>query len=193
MNVLVVLENNRGKLHRLSTEAIVGAQKLGSTVSALVMGEGLENIVNELEACDLEKIITVDHDLVSTYNADGYSEVVKQVAQSFPFNIILAGHTYQTRDFMPRVSAKLGIPFIPDIVSVNDNRFVKQVLNAKLNAEMSSASDSTILSFQSAAFNDEEIKRGSCSARAFDVKLDSSQVLNTNKAKIKMIINSYLL
>ena len=176
MNVLVVLENNRGKLHRLSTEAIVGAQKLGSTVSALVMGEGLENIVNELEACDLEKIITVDHDLVSTYNADGYSEVVKQVAQSFPFNIILAGHTYQTRDFMPRVSAKLGIPFIPDIVSVNDNRFVKQVLNAKLNAEMSSASDSTILSFQSATFSEEDLKTGSCGSEVFQADLSPSLV-----------------
>ena len=176
MDILVVLENNQGSLHRLSKEAIVGAQRLGNSVSAIVMGNGSEEIAVELEGCDLEKIIMVDHELVRSYNADGYSEVLKQVVESASPKIVVAGHTYQTRDFMPRVSAKLGIPFIPDIISLTDDGFIKQILNSKLNAKISSPSDQLILSFQSAAFSEEDIRSGACQSEVFNAKLDPACV-----------------
>ena len=181
MDVLVILEESQGSLHRLSREAIAGAQKLGSSVAALAIGENADTLASELSSYDLEEVFTAKHELLSSYSADGYFETVIQLIRAESPALVVAGHTYQTRDFMPRVSAKLDIPFIPDIVSLSDEGFVKQVLNAKLNASLSSASDQIILSFQSAAFNDEEIKRGSCSARAFDVELDSSQVRSASE------------
>ena len=181
MDVLVILEESQGSLHRLSREAIAGAQKLGSSVAALAIGENADTLASELSSYDLEVVFTAKHELLSSYSADGYFETVIQLIRAESPALVVAGHTYQTRDFMPRVSAKLDIPFIPDIVSLSDEGFVKQVLNAKLNASLSSASDQIILSFQSAAFNDEEIKRGSCSARAFDVELNSSQVRSVSE------------
>ena len=181
MDVLVILEESQGSLHRLSREAIAGAQKLGASVAALAIGENADTLASELSSYDLEEVFTAKHELLSSYSADGYFETVIQLIRAESPALVVAGHTYQTRDFMPRVSAKLDIPFIPDIVSLSDEGFVKQVLNAKLNASLSSASDQIILSFQSAAFNDEEIKRGSCSARAFDVELDSSQVRSVSE------------
>ncbi len=100
----------------------------------------------------------MEHELVKSYNADGYSSIVSQVIETLSPNLIIAGHTYQTRDFMPRVSAKLRLPFVPDIVSVDDNKYIKQVLNAKLNAEISLSMNQFILSFQSAAFSEEDLK-----------------------------------
>ena len=118
----------------------------------------------------------VDHELVRSYNADGYSEVLKQVVESSSPKMVVAGHTYQTRDFMPRVSAKLGIPFIPDIISLTDDGFIKQILNSKLNAKISSPSDQLILSFQSAAFSEEDIRSGACQSEVFNAKLDPACV-----------------
>ena len=181
MDVLVILEESQGSLHRLSREAIAGAQKLGASVAALAFGENADTLASELSSYDLEEVFTAKHELLSSYSADGYFETVIQLIRAESPALVVAGHTYQTRDFMPRVSAKLDIPFIPDIVSLSDEGFVKQVLNAKLNASLSSASDQIILSFQSAAFNDEEIKIGSCSARTFDVELDSSQVRSVSE------------
>ena len=77
---------------------------------------------------------------------------------------------------MPRVSAKLRLPFVPDIVSVSDNKYIKQVLNAKLNAEISSSMNRFILSFQSAAFSEEDLKLGSCDSEVYEPSLDSSIV-----------------
>ena len=172
MNILVVVENNMGTLHRLSLEAIAGSQKLGERVSVLLIGGGTEDIINQLKNYDLKTIITVEHELLSSYNADGYSETVKQVVLLTSPNAITAGHTYQTRDYMPRVSAKLGVPFIPDVIAANSNSYTKQILNAKLNAEMSTSSELFILSFQSATFSDNDLKLGSCEVESFQVELN---------------------
>ena len=175
MDILVVLEDNRGSLHRMSKEAIAGAQKMGGSISALAIGANADAMVGELSGVDITEVITINHDLVSSYNADGYSGVVSQVIKSESPKTIVAGHSYQTRDFMPRVSAKLDIPFIPDIISMDDG-IVKQVLNAKLNALVTTSADQVILSFQSATFSEEAMVTGSCLTRSIEVNLDSSIV-----------------
>ena len=175
MDILVVLEDNRGSLHRMSKEAIAGAQKMGGSISALAIGVNADAMAGELSGVDITEVITINHDLVSSYNADGYSVVVSQVIKSESPKTIVAGHSYQTRDFMPRVSAKLDIPFIPDIISMDDG-IVKQVLNAKLNALVTTSADQVILSFQSATFSEEAMVTGSCLTRSIEVNLDSSIV-----------------
>ena len=175
MDILVVLEDNRGSLHRMSKEAIAGAQKMGGSISALAIGVNADAMAGELSGIDITEVITINHDLVSSYNADGYSDVVSQVIKSESPKTIVAGHSYQTRDFMPRVSAKLDIPFIPDIISMDDG-IVKQVLNAKLNALVTTSADQVILSFQSATFSEEAMVTGSCLTRSIEVNLDSSIV-----------------
>jgi electron transfer flavoprotein alpha subunit len=175
MDILVVLEDNRGSLHRMSKEAIAGAQKMGGSIAALAIGVNADAMAGELSGVDITEVITINHDLVSSYNADGYSDVVCQVIKSESPKTIVAGHSYQTRDFMPRVSAKLDIPFIPDIISMDDG-IVKQVLNAKLNALVTTSADQVILSFQSATFSEEAMVTGSCLTRSIEVNLDSSIV-----------------
>ena len=159
----------------MSKEAIAGAQKMGGSISALAIGANADAMVGELSGVDITEVITINHDLVSSYNADGYSDVVSQVIKSESPKTIVAGHSYQTRDFMPRVSAKLDIPFIPDIISMDDG-IVKQVLNAKLNALVTASADQVILSFQSATFSEEAMVTGSCLTRSIEVNLDSSIV-----------------
>ena len=182
MDILVVLEDNHGSIHRMSKEAIAAAQHMGGSISALAIGENSLKFAEILSKYNLSEVITVNHDLVSSYNADGYAETVSQIIQDEKPSKIIIGHTYQTRDFMPRVSAKLNIPFISDIISLDENQYIKQVLNAKLNASSSTSSDCFILSFQSAAFNEEALTPGSCNMRSFDVDLDLSKVRSVSEA-----------
>ena len=176
MNILVVIEDNKGSLHRMSKEAIVGAQKLGGNITALVLGGNAEALAQELSSVQIEKTLVVDHDMISIYNSDGYTAVVSKTIQNTDPDIIIIGHTYQTRDFMPRVSARLDIPFIPDIIMVDGDNYTKQVLNSKLNCTVSSSVDKKIISFQSACFSEEDLLKGSSNLQAIDVDLDSSIV-----------------
>ena len=176
MNILVIIEHKDGKMHRMSREAIVGAQKIRGQITALVVGKDHEEVVNELLNYEIEKTIVVDHDLVPSYNADGYKEIIKQVFDSVNPKFILAGHTYQSRDFMPRVSAALDIPLIADLIEVEHNKYVKQVMNSKLNASIISNEDKAILTFQSASFSEEDIIKGSNPLEKFEVNLDVSSI-----------------
>ena len=182
MKSLVIIEHKNGVLHRMSREAISGAQKIGGDITALVIGENAESVSNELSNFQIEKTVIVDHELVPSYNVDGYKEIIKQVVDSISPNIIITGHTYQARDFMPRVSATLDIPFIPDIVEVENSIYIKQVLNSKLNASISSSSDRVLISFQSASYSEEDIIKGSSRSESFDVDLDSSSIKSKSDA-----------
>ena len=176
MNSLVIIEHKDRKMHRMSREAVVGAQKIGGQITALVIGKDYGEVANELLNYEIEKTIVVDHDLAPTYNADGYKEIIKQVFDSLDPQFIISGHTYQSRDFMPRISAALDIPLIVDLIEVEDNRYVKQVMNSKLNASITSNQDKAILTFQSASFSEEDIKKGSNPLENFEVTLDSSSI-----------------
>ena len=176
MKSLVIIEHKNGVLHRMSREAISGAQKIGGDITALVIGENAESISSELSNFKIEKTIIVNHELVPYYNVDGYKEIIKQVVNTISPDIIITGHTYQARDFMPRISAALDIPFIPDIVELEDSIYIKQVLNSKLNASISSSSDRVLISFKSASFSEEDVIKGSSSSESFDVDLDSSSI-----------------
>ena len=39
MNILVILEDNHGSVHKMSIEAIVAAQSLNGSISAIVIGK----------------------------------------------------------------------------------------------------------------------------------------------------------
>lgn len=181
MNTLVVLESNRGVLHRLSKEAIVAAQGMGGKVSAIILGKDADTVVSGLANIKLEEILIVKNNFVDSYDADGYTEIISKVIQEeSPKNIVL-GHTYQTRDFAPRLSARLNIPFIPDIILSSENRYTKQVLNAKLNASISCSTDQKILSFQSAAFSEENLILGQNNIRLMDITIDNSLIRSTSE------------
>ena len=176
MNILIIIEHKNGKMHRMSREAIVGAQKIGGQISALIIGKDHEEILNELLNYEIEKTIVVDHDLVPAYNADGYKEIVKQVFDSVDPKFIIAGHTYQSRDFMPRISAAFDIPMLADLIEVKNDKYVKQIMNSKLNASITSNQDKAILTFQSASFSEEDIIKGSNSLEKVEITLDPSLI-----------------
>ena len=176
MKSLVIIEHKNGALHRMSLEAIVGAQKIGGTIIALVIGENTDSIVNKLSKLKIEKTIIVNNTLVPFYNADGYKEIVNQIIHSIVPDLVITGHTYQARDFMPRISASLDIPFISDVVEIKERSYVKQVLNSKLNATISSLENRLLISFQSASFSADDIIEDSSGSEVFDASLDPASI-----------------
>ena len=120
--ILVVLENQRGNIHAFSKEAVAAGQslssKLGMDLSVLCMGENASTLKEQASDYKLQNLILADHDMISTYSADGYSKVLSDVIKDLSPKYVIMGHSYMVRDFLPRVSAKLDIPFVSDIISV---------------------------------------------------------------------------
>ena len=120
MDILVVLEDSSGKIHRLGLEAIVAAQALANSqnlsVSSLVIGMNADDLSSEASQYKMERVLKVKNDLVSSYSSDGYTEVVKQVIERESPKYIFFGHSYQVRDYVPKLSAKLMKPFLADSI-----------------------------------------------------------------------------
>ena len=185
MDILVVLEDLNGKIHRLGLEALVGAQKLSEkqnlNISALVIGSNADELASMASQYDIDKVLKVTNDLVSNYSSDGYTEVVRQVIDRESPKYIFFGHTYQVRDYVPKLSAKLMKPFLADSIAfeVNDDSVVstKQVYNAKLLSDITTLQNPPFLvSFQSATFNSDNIKPGTAQIEEYDAPFDSSLI-----------------
>ncbi len=181
MDIFVILEDNHGSVHKMSIEAIVAAQSLNGSISAIVIGENHKDLASEVSSFNLKEILTVNNSLVESYSADGYTEVLHHIINQKKPDLIICGHTYQTRDYIPRLSARNDIPFIPDVIEIKDNLYIKQVLNSKLNASCSSDSGTLIISVQSAAFNGEDIEEGTPLINPFEIQINSEKVRSTSE------------
>jgi len=191
MDILVVLEESNGKIHRLALEAIVGAQKLAESqnlnVSVLAIGLNVNDLASEAAQYDIDKVLKVKNDHLSTYSSDGYTEVVMQVIDRESPKYIFFGHTYQVRDFVPKLSAKLMKPFLADSVAFETNEdstvLTKQMYNAKLLSDMVPVNEPPYLvSFQSAAFSSNNIKPGNAQIVDYDISFDPS-IIKTQSEK----------
>jgi len=185
MDILVVLEDNHGSIHKMSIEAIVAAQSLNGSISAIVIGENHKDLASEVSNFNLKEILIVNNSLVESYSADGYTEVLHHFINQKKPDLIICGHTYQTRDYIPRLSARNDIPFIPDVIEIKDNLYIKQVLNSKLNASCSSDSGTLIISVQSAAFNAEDIEEGTPLINPVEIQINSEKVRSTSETPFK--------
>ena len=192
--ILVVLENQRGNIHAFSQEAVVAGQqlsdKLGLDLSILCLGENASSLRDQASDYKANNLILAQHDLINAYSADGYSKVLSNVISELSPKYVLMGHSYMVRDFLPRVSAKLDIPFVSDIIAVdydNDSPiFSRQVFNAKLATKVKATSDTVLLSFQSAAFSSDDMQIGGSESQSdFSVNLEASDIKSESEAEFQ--------
>ena len=194
MSILIILEDNNGKIHRMGLESIAGAQKLASSTglktSAVVMGSNADALADEASQFDLEEVIRIKDELLSNYSSDGYAHAVKQIIDSESPTYVLFGHSYQVRDYVPKLSAKLMKPFLADNIALNVDRdtmtLTKQMFNAKLFSDVApSDAGPHLISLQSAAYNADTIASGSPSVRDYEVSLDSSMLKTQSEEPFK--------
>ena len=192
--ILVVLENQRGNIHAFSQEAVVAGQqlseKLGLDLSILCLGENASSLRDQASDYKAKNLILAQHDIINTYSADGYSKALSQIVSELSPKYVLMGHSYMVRDFLPRVSAKLDIPFVSDIIAVEYDGdspiFSRQVFNAKLATKVEATSDTVLLSFQSAAFSSDGMQIGGSENQSdFSVNLEASDIKSQSEAEFQ--------
>ena len=194
MSILIILEDNNGKIHRMGLESIAGAQKLASSTglktSAVVMGSNADALADEASQFDLGEVIRIKDELLSHYSSEGYAHAVMQFIDSESPTYVLFGHSYHVRDYVPKLSAKLLKPFLADNIALNVDgdtmTLTKQMFNAKLFSDVTARDQGPhLISFQSAAYNADTIASGSPSVRDYEVSLDSSMLKTQSEEPFK--------
>jgi len=161
MKILVITELRQGKWNNASFETLAAAQQIAkdtsSAVSALVIGKGVTAFAEELAGKNIAEVLRVEHDLLEAYTPDGYCVALKQVIENAKPDLVLFPHTYQVRDFAPKLSAMLGKGMIGDCIGYRNESgklvFVRQMFQGKTAADVTfTGAAPWFASFQSGAF-----------------------------------------
>jgi electron transfer flavoprotein alpha subunit len=192
--VLVILEHRGGAYNRMSWEALAAGQQLaaasGQPLSAAIAGNELEALGAELASKKLDKAYRVEHALLKDYTADGYVWALEQLIKKLAPDYIVFPHTYQVRDFAPRVATRFGQVLLADLVGLRKDgdgfAFVRQLFQGKLNADYRhSGSGTCFVSVQAGAFRAESLEAGSASVEIFAPQLEASAIRNKPEAPFR--------
>jgi len=176
MSILVVMEQRAGSWNRMSFETLSAAQhlagELGTTASAAVLGQGIDRLAGELATKQLEKVYAVEHDLLKDYTPDAYTAALRQLLARTQPGLVLFPHTYQVRDFLPKLATSLGRVAVSDVVSYRvDNGqvvLVRQLFQGKVNADVRLAGDAPhFASLQAGAYRGDQVAQGSAALEKF--------------------------
>jgi electron transfer flavoprotein alpha subunit len=179
--ILVIVEQREGKLNRVSWETLTGAQALaaetGWTLEAAVAGAGVGEIAKELAAKKLVRVYDLESPRLEPYTPDGFAVALKQFIQQKQPRLLLMPHTYQVRDFAPKLAASLDRSLISDAVGYKYENgkllFTRQMFQGKFAADVSFPGGPPYLAtFQNGAFRADKIEEGSAPAPVETVNLD---------------------
>ncbi|MGE3467268.1 MAG: electron transfer flavoprotein subunit alpha/FixB family protein [Pyrinomonadaceae bacterium] len=176
--ILVFIEHKDCVLNKTSLEAITAAQsigkELGLKVSAVLPCDKDCTLAQEISGYDLEKVIVAKNEKLGTYTPDGYSDAWEQVVKTTNPQFIVMSHTYQVRDFAPKVAARLGRELVGDCIRyrVEGGKLVltRRIFLGKLDADVTIGGDAPyFVTFQSGSFRGDAADKGSAAVEMMDV------------------------
>ena len=185
MSILAVLEQRGGAWNRMSFETLAAAQQLAKelniTVSAAVLGQGINALATELTSIELERVYAVEHDLLKDYTPDGYSIALRQLMDHVKPSIVLFPHTYQVRDFLPKLATSLNRVAVSDAVShrVENGQavLVRQLFQGKVNVDVRFGGDAPHFgSLQAGAYRADRVAAGAAHVEKFAPQISADQI-----------------
>jgi electron transfer flavoprotein alpha subunit len=184
--ILVIAEQREGKLNRATWETIVGAQQLAGAANApitvLVPGTGAAGVANELAAAQVQEVVTLEHAALEPYTPDGYTAALQDAIGQLSPAYVLLPHTYQTRDFAPKLAARMDRAIITDVTAIKsggETVFVRPMFQGKLTADVAPLGPGPhFVTFQIGAYRVDQVAKGSSPAgvRALTANVDASKI-----------------
>jgi len=185
MSVLAVLEQRGGQWHRMSFETLAAAQQmaeeLGTTASAAVLGHGVDALAKELAAKRLDRVYALEHELLKEYTPDAFTlALAEHIDRSKPA-LVLFPHTYQVRDFLPKLATRLDRIAVSDVVAHRVEggtlTLVRQLFQGKVNVDVCfSGAAPHFASLQAGAYRADRVVAGSAAVEAVAPALSPSGI-----------------
>ncbi len=176
--ILVFIEHRDCVLNKTSLEAITAAQaiakNLGLGVAAVLPCDKDCSLAQEIAGYNIEKVIVAKNDKLGTYTPDGYADAWEHVIKATNPQYIVMSHTYQVRDFAPKVAARLGREVVGDCIRYRAESgklvLTRRIFLGKLDADVTLGGDAPyFVTFQSGSFRGDAAEKGSADVETIDV------------------------
>jgi len=179
--ILVVVEQREGKLNRVSWETLAAGQAIaaqtGWPLEAAVVGSGVSGFANEVAAKKVSKVYAVESPRLEPYTPDAFKTGLQQFLEAQKPKLVLMPHTYQVRDFVPKLATAMGRTVISDCVGFRKDGdkllFTRQMFQGKFAADVSFACEPPhFATFQSGAFRGDKAESGTSAAPVETVNVE---------------------
>jgi len=167
--ILVFIEHKDCQLNKASLEAIASAQAiakdLGLKIAAVIPCDKDCSLAQEIAQYDVEKVIVAKNENLGIYTPDAYADAWTQIIKETNAQYVVMAHTYQVRDFAPKVAARFGKEVVGDCIRYvhNDGKplFTRRIFLGKLDADVTIEGDAPYFAtFQSGAYRGENAAKG---------------------------------
>jgi len=178
--ILVFIEHKNCVLNKISLEAIAAAQNIGNElglkVTAVIPCEKDCSLAQEIATYAVEKVIVAKNEKLATYTPDGYADAWEQVIKATNPQYIVMAHTYQVRDFAPKVAARFGREVVGDCIRyrVENGKLIlsRRMFLGKLDADVTIGGEPPyFITFQSGAFRGDNAAKGTANTEVMEVNV----------------------
>jgi len=178
--ILVFIEHKNCVLNKTSLEAITAAQSIGQDldlkVSAVIPCNQECALAQDIAHYDLEKVIIVKNEKLGIYTPDAYADAWEQVINATNPQYVVMSHTYQVRDFAPKVAARLGREMVADCIRYKTENgkliLTRRIFLGKLDADVTVGGDAPyFVTFQSGAFRGDNAAKGTAAVETMGVNV----------------------
>ncbi|MFP4556110.1 MAG: electron transfer flavoprotein subunit alpha/FixB family protein [Bacteroidales bacterium] len=161
MSVLVFTENWDGKFKKLSFELVSYgakvAEMLGTTATALSIGNVADDELNKLGGYGAKKIVSVKNDALNTLDSQAYAAAISEIAQKEEAKVLIVANNNMGKSIAPRLSVKLKAAVGADVskLPLSTDPFVvyKKVYSGNAFAQVALKSDVKIITLAQNSFD----------------------------------------
>lgn len=122
MKILAFAEQRERKFKKVAFEVTQTARRIADELKCemvtLVIGHGIENIVNELGMYGAVRVMLVEDPRLEYYSTSAYSKIIADVAKQIEASVILLPASQMGKDLAPILSAKLEAGVASDCTSI---------------------------------------------------------------------------
>ncbi len=119
-HILVIAEMLDGKVRKSTHSAITFARQAGGSFSILVLGQGAKAAAAEVTGFGAQKVLVCDDASLANPVAENVAPTIAEVAKK-GFDVVAVTASSFGKDIAPRVAAKLGAGYAPDISGVRSD------------------------------------------------------------------------
>jgi electron transfer flavoprotein alpha subunit len=190
MSILVIVEQREGKLNRVSWETLTAGQALatetGWPLEAAVVGADISSVASEVATKKLAKVYALENAKLEPYTPDAFVAALKQFISTKKPKLVLMPHTYQVRDFVPKLATALGTSAISDVIGYKKEGdtllFTRQMFQGKFVADVRFTGEGPwFATFQNGAYRGDKVEAGASPAPVETVQIEIADGVIRNK------------
>lgn len=196
MSVLVYIESEEGKIKKAGLEvasyAKAVAEKMGASVTAITFNA---EETSELGKYGVEKVLKVSNDKLTKFNAEAYSDAIKQAAEKEGSSVVVVSQSANAKYLAPLLAVQMEAGYASNVVGVPESTepftVKRNAFSNKAFSFTKIATDKKIIGLAKNAFGLVE-SNASASEEAFSPNLDAHdfevEVQSVDKATDKVTI-----